>query len=87
MVFLPQHDEKIEVPRQGGQRDEHLPTACARAAERWLLLVHTRIDMLSRIMCIVEEVLAFCTDVVHLLVMLFKVLARTELLWCVSVDF
>ena len=43
--------------------------------------------MLSRIMCIVEEVLAFCTDVAHLLVMLFKVLARTELLWCVSVDF
>ena len=55
--------------------------------EHRLLLVHAWVSVQLRIMCIVEEVLVFCTDVVHLLVVLLKVLACTELLWCVSVEF
>ena len=55
--------------------------------EHQLLLVHAQVSMQLHIMCIVEEVLVFCTDVVHLLVVLLKVLACTELLWCVSVEF
>ena len=49
--------------------------------------MHARVGVLSRIVRIAEEALAFCTDVVYLLVVLLKVLARTELLWPVSVEF
>ena len=49
--------------------------------------MHARVGVLSRIVRIAEEALAFCTDMVHLLVVLLKVLARNELLWCVSEGF
>lgn len=75
------------MPRQRGRRDERPPTARAGASERRLLLVHARVGVLSRIVRIAEEALAFCTDMVHLLVVLLKVLARNELLWCVSEGF
>ena len=42
--------------------------------------MHTRVGVLLRVVRISEEALAFCADVVHLLVMLLEMLACTELL-------
>ena len=69
------------MPRQRGRRDECPPAARTGAAERRRLLVHARVGVLSRIVRIAEGALAFFTDAVHLLVVLFKVLRRNELLW------
>jgi hypothetical protein len=69
------------VPRQRGRRDERPPAARAGAVQRLRLLVHARVGVLSRIVRVSEEALAFCAEVVHLLVVLLKVLARAEPLW------
>jgi hypothetical protein len=72
------------VPRQRGCRDERTPAARAGAAQRLRCLVHARVGVLSRIVCVSEEALAFRAEVMHLLVVLLETLACVEPL-CASV--